>query len=349
MFIVPKIMRSITVNIINTNNYLSAAHKNMFCHEGGNSLEYKLLASKSKSALRICASLFSASQKWERAAELWSVIVEVSPNDELAWYMLGSAKGRLGCDECMIRCWRNIPGLVDSFIQLSQRLIYSNQISEAIYYAELATQLASDNILAWSQLAQSLEKKCKSEQEYDNKNKHVCSDAIDSYQQAIALDPNNWEYYSSAGKIALYYLHDCEQGYYLLLDAVALNPNAEGSVRYSLANASFCMSQWSSAIENYYITAEEFAMPWQGYANLGRALQEAGNTEESISILEDAVQEFPLETSLWFWLGKGYEKMGRTCDAVIAFKNAATFGDSAIQEIELSIGKDKILLCLSEK
>lgn len=163
----------------------------------------------------------------------------------------------------------------------------------------------------------------------------LIDEAIASYQQAIALTPNEIFPWNNLGNL-YERLNRCEEAIAAFEQALANNErdalawNGLGNVYLRQGRAADAISAYNKAIT----ISPDFAYPWNG---LGNAFASMGDFDAAIGAYQAAVElnkDFPTP---WVNLGDIFQEQGNNQDALKAFWNAVRI-DSKNAQIWNSLG-----------
>ncbi len=146
------------------------------------------------------------------------------------------------------------------------------------------------------------------------------SEAVPSYQKAIALQPNNTDLYFNLG-IALSNINHFDEAIKAYQKAVALNPNffeAHGNLGTVLQR----LGMLDDAVASYQKGLQINPQDARGHFNLGTALRDQGNLEEAINSYKKAIALFPNYTDAYNNLGETLRDHGDMDAAVKNYQEA---------------------------
>ena len=158
--------------------------------------------------------------------------------------------------------------------------------------------------------------------------------AVDAYQRAIMLDPNNATAWNYLG-IALRSLEQYDQAkaaYFLALNITPDDPE----IWYNLGYAYGLSGEYEKEIEAYQEALRiqpDLALAWR---NLAVAYLDMGDEEASLQALLKRAEYDPDSTLAWLDLGGAYERMGNLEAARMAFEKVVSIDESLV------LVKDKI-------
>lgn len=249
--------------------------------------------------------------EYDKAIEIFKKAVELNPNDDDSWRLLGNSYNRNGQIEEAIKYYLKAAELNpdDSRNWFNLGISYSNneQYKEAINSFLKVVELNPDDSYSWYGLGNSY-----------IKNKQV-EDAIKSLLKATELNSND---YQSWLDLAIYYIHNeqYEEAIEPLLKAIELNPNNAGDL--SLLGYVYKINgQYEEAIK-YLSKAKELNPDgFDNWYELGEAYLNNGQFQEAIETLLKAVELNPDE-DIWRLLGMSYRLNEQYEEAMNSFIEA---------------------------
>lgn len=249
--------------------------------------------------------------EYDKAIEIFKKAVELNPNDDDSWRLLGNSYNRNGQIEEAIKYYLKAAELNpdDSRNWFNLGISYSNneQYKEAINSFLKVVELNPDDSYSWYGLGNSY-----------IKNKQV-EDAIKSLLKATELNSND---YQSWLDLAISYIHNeqYEEAIGPLLKAIELNPNNAGDL--SLLGYVYKINgQYEEAIK-YLSKAKELNPDgFDNWYELGEAYLNNGQFQEAIETLLKAVELNPDE-DIWRLLGMSYRLNEQYEEAMNSFIEA---------------------------
>ena len=249
--------------------------------------------------------------EYDKAIEIFKKAVELNPNDDDSWRLLGNSYNRNGQIEEAIKYYLKAAELNpdDSRNWFNLGISYSNneQYKEAINSFLKVVELNPDDSYSWYGLGNSY-----------IKNKQV-EDAIKSLLKATELNSND---YQSWLDLAISYIHNeqYEEAIEPLLKAIELNPNNAGDL--SLLGYVYKINgQYEEAIK-YLSKAKELNPDgFDNWYELGEAYLNNGQFQEAIETLLKAVELNPDE-DIWRLLGMSYRLNEQYEEAMNSFIEA---------------------------
>ena len=250
-------------------------------------------------------------EEYDKAIEIFKKAVELNPNDDDSWRLLGNSYNRNGQIEEAIKYYLKAAELNpdDSRNWFNLGISYSNneQYKEAINSFLKVVELNPDDSYSWYGLGNSY-----------IKNEQV-EDAIKSLLKATELNSND---YQSWLDLAISYIHNeqYEEAIEPLLKSIELNPNNAGDL--SLLGWVYKLNgQYEEAIK-YLSKAKELNLDgFNNWYELGDAYLNNGQFQEAIETLLKAVELNPDE-DIWRLLGMSYRLNEQYEEAMNSFIEA---------------------------
>lgn len=249
--------------------------------------------------------------EYDKAIEIFKKAVELNPNDDDSWRLLGNSYNRNGQIEEAIKYYLKAAELNpdDSRNWFNLGISYSNneQYKEAINSFLKVVELNPDDSYNWYSLGNSY-----------IKNEQV-EDAIKSLLKATELNSNDYQSWLDLG---ISYIHNeqYEEAIEPLLKAIELNPNNAGDL--SLLGLVYKLNgQYEEAIK-YLSKAKELNPDgFNNWYELGEVYLYNGQFQEAIETLLKAVELNPDE-DIWRLLGMSYRLNEQYEEAMNSFIEA---------------------------
>jgi tetratricopeptide (TPR) repeat protein len=163
------------------------------------------------------------------------------------------------------------------------------------------------------------------------------NDAIESYNTAIKIDPNNADTWNNKGR-ALYHLGKYEEAVKCSEKAIEINPNSHqawynkgrslyqlGKYKEAIRNLDEAIKLYEEAIRNLD-EAIKLAPRYVYLSYKGRALYHLGKYEEALKYSEEAIKINPNYAVAWNNKGRALDKLGKQLDAKSSFDKARQLG-----------------------
>jgi tetratricopeptide (TPR) repeat protein len=144
------------------------------------------------------------------------------------------------------------------------------------------------------------------------------SDKIDSYKQAIRIDPDDAKAHYNLGT-AYDELGKYEDAIVSYKQALMINPD-DASTHYNLGLAYYNLGKYEEAIESYKQAIRIDPDYADAHNNLGFAYQKSGKYQEEIESYKQALKIDPDDASVHNNLGYAYYDSGKYQEAIEAYK-----------------------------
>ncbi|NER26918.1 MAG: tetratricopeptide repeat protein, partial [Symploca sp. SIO1C4] len=149
---------------------------------------------------------------------------------------------------------------------------------------------------------------------------------IDSYQQAIQLNPNYANAYNNLG-VALSEQGKLDQAIDSYQQAIKLNPN-DADAYNNLGIALRQQGKLDQAIDSYQQAIKLNPNDAVAYYNLGIALSEQGKLDEEIDSYQQAIKLNPNYANAYYNLGVALSEQGKLDEAIDSYHKALSLPDS---------------------
>lgn len=249
--------------------------------------------------------------EYDKAIEIFKKAVEINPNDDDSWRLLGNSYNRNGQIEEAIKYYLKAAELNpdDSRNWFNLGISYSNneQYKEAINSFLKVVELYPNDDESWKWLGNSY-----------IKNEQV-EDAIKSLLKATELNSSDYQSWFNLG-LAYFGNEQYEEAIEPLLKAIELNPNNASDL--SLLGWVYKLNgQYEEAIK-YLSKAKELNLDgFNNWYELGEAYLYNGQFQEAIETLLKAVELNPDE-DIWRLLGMSYRLNEQYEEAMNSFIEA---------------------------
>ena len=161
-------------------------------------------------------------------------------------------------------------------------------------------------------------------------------EAIAHYRQALEIDPNLAEILSNLGS-ALADAGETEEAIAAYDRALSLNPNcAEAWINLGLAREN--QGDLSEAINCYQQGIQLNPNSAEAYLNLGIALEEQGKLDEALVVCQQAIQQFPANVDAHNNLGMVLYKQGKFENAIACYQRVLNLKPDFLQALN-NLGK----------
>jgi predicted O-linked N-acetylglucosamine transferase (SPINDLY family) len=164
---------------------------------------------------------------------------------------------------------------------------------------------------------------------YSLHQKGYLAEAKKFYNEALNLQPNNFNVLQLAGALALQ-MKQYDKAVILLKNAVAVNPNL-AAVYFNLGIALEKCNEYELAIGIYERTIAlqpDFAF---AYCKRGHALQSLGKLKEAIESYTKAISLGCTTTDLYLNLGNSHQALGQLTDSIISYDEAINFDKNSAE------------------
>ena len=151
---------------------------------------------------------------------------------------------------------------------------------------------------------------------YSNNNQK----AIDCFQKATQINPNNYSTWSDLGA-AYFNLGNYQKGIECQQRAIQINPNFD-SAWYNLGTAYGVSGNYQKAIECFQKAVQINFNNDAAWNNLGNAYTFSGNKQKAIEYFQKALQINPNNYAAWNNLGVAYYFLGNKQNAAECFQKA---------------------------
>ena len=257
---------------------------------------------------------------YTQAESIWRRVIQLYPNNSVAYNNLGLALGNQGKLEEAITAYRQAIQLDRNFahvyIGLGDALRDQGKLDEAIAAYRQAIQLDRNFAPAYNNLGTALYQQGKLDEE------------IAAYRQAIQIDPKNAIAYYNMGH-TLYNQGKLEEAIAALRQAIELETKFAAAYR-ELGNALRNQGKVEEALATYRQAIQLDPKDAGAYNNLGSTLTDQGKPEEAIANYRQALslpdsrtaQRFSMHTFAHYGLGYTLQKQGNLEGAIEEYKRS---------------------------
>jgi len=220
---------------------------------------------------------------WQNSETLWQRALDVTSNNYVASYNLGSVLLKKGqADPARVLFQEAIrikPDYEQAYVDMGSALMLTEQTNQAIDYYQKALQIRPDLAEGWSNLGSAL-----------LKSGHV-AEAIESYRKAIAIKPDSADMEYNLGR-AFASKPDWEKAIASYQAALKLQPN-EAKTLNNLGVALAKSGKIDGAIEQLRAALRSNPNYPEAQYNLGGVLAHQGQSEEAIAHYQEALRLKP--------------------------------------------------------
>jgi len=250
---------------------------------------------------------------YTQAESIWRRVIQLYPNNSVAYNNLGDALRQQGKLEEAIAAYRKAieldPKYAAAYNNLGTALSKQGKLEEGIAAYRKAIELDPKYAGAYNNLGTALSKQGKLEE------------GIAAYRKAIELDPKYAPLYYNLGTV-LSNQGKLEEAIAAYRKAIELYPKYAPAY-INLGNALRKQGKLEEAIAAYRkaieLNPKDSTTP---YYNLGTALSNQGKLEEAIAAYRKAIELDPKDSALYYNLGTALGKQGKLEEAIAAYRKA---------------------------
>ena len=255
---------------------------------------------------------------YTQAESIWRRVIQLYPNNSVAYNNLGDALRQQGKLEEAIAAYRKAieldPKYAAAYNNLGTALSKQGKLEEGIAAYRKAIELDPKYAGAYNNLGTALSNQAKLEE------------GIAAYRKAIELDPKYAPLYYNLGTV-LSNQGKLEEAIAAYRKAIELDPK-DSALYYNLGTALGKQGKLEEAIAAYRQAIQLDPKLAAAYNNLGLALRDQGKLEEAIAAYRKAIELDPkYAAAAYNNLGNALGKQGKLEEAIAAYRQSLSFPD----------------------